>query len=208
MIKQFLVLIAIAILYVGCCNPKELGYIPMDSSTLAINPIVEFETLNYKDNFGNFVQFKCLKRSRTLKKQRDCDECCADYYTVEVNDYTQLESVDLSTRMYVSIVNNYYYGVKDGSPEMVCGWSSSNNSNVVSSSYSGYINIDSMEYNARKGNYFADSIMLREKEFRNVYKLACKQTMPNVQAVDTIYYNFTKGIVGMKRNGVNLWVRE
>lgn len=206
--KYVFLLGCISILLASCCNQKELGYIPIEESALAINPIVEFEKMAFKDNFGSIIQYTCLNRKKYLEKQKDCDECCDDYYTVEESDYTHLESLDNNTVLYISIVNNYYQGIKYDSPEMICGLSKSENALTASTSYSGYIKIDSMEYNARKNNFFVDSIMLRDKKFMNVYKIACKSTQSTSQVIDTIYYNYTKGFVGMKRNGVNLWVRE
>ncbi len=200
-------IILLAIVVSSCCKSSLIDIISFSESDLKVNPYIGNEILKFIDDSSNVIVYENGYRRINQQEERECNGGCCDYYLVDRSDNTYYESTYLESNLQVVILNSFdRYSGNAESPTIHFVWDYYEiKPNSTSTSFGGMLSVDSMRQIAIDSSWFLNSIVLRGKEYFDIYAIPGHCSYPDRLHGDSLYYSETEGIVGIKFSDGNLW---
>jgi len=201
--------IILAIIMSSCCKSRLIDVIPLSESDLSVNPYTGDETLKFIDDSSRIIVYDNGYRRINREEVRECYEGCCDYYLVDLSDNTYYSSDYMESDLQVVISNSFdrYTGKKE-SPTIhfVLNYYEIK-PNVTSTSFGGILKVDSMRQIAIDSGWFHNSLLLRGKQYADVYAIPGYCPYPDRLKGDSLYFSESEGILGLKFSDGNLWTK-
>lgn len=209
----------LAILISGCekCIQNQVAELMLTDEDLAINPYAKEDTLVFEDSFGDSATMWVDYRQSSVQSiyyysPEDAklyhNGCEGDYYIYEGNS-TQVNSDNSNSS--IQIVMAFLFNFENPTSGKYIRFSIHFQGLACYSSY-GFepetiysLNFATGSDHDSVAGYYP-SIVIGNKTFEGVYELYCFNYFNSTnERIETIYYSFSKGIVGFKSNLGRTW---
>lgn len=205
--KTILAIISVLLL-TSCCKSDLIETVRFSASELQVNPYSGNETLKFIDNDNVIVTYGNGNREISQQEIQECDGGCCDYYLVEMHDQTVYHSNYLTSDLQIIISNPFdkHTGEK-GIPQIHFAWVYyASDPYLNMTSFSG-LPVDLMEESVIELGMYADSLIIRDVVYTDIYIFPGMTTYPEKLHADTLYYSASEGIVGLHFSDGNLWTK-